>query len=117
MTVVETPIREVRGNHRSTAGVHLVAPGRDRLDSVAHAAVDDLREVPLLADRRGIEREVEHYFSSSGAISFGRMSGISGNRMIAASMSSIGTSMIAVSLSANLSGTFATAQEIIRHSP
>src|SRR6185436_13657737 len=57
------------------------------------------------------------YFSNSGAISFGRMSGISGNRMIAASISSIGTSMIAVSLSANLSGTFATAQEIIRHRP
>jgi hypothetical protein len=37
--------------------------------------------------------------------------------MIAASISSIGTSMMSVSLSANLSGTLATAQEIIRHRP
>src|SRR5438067_8835359 len=58
-----------------------------------------------------------NYFSSSGAMSFGRMSGILGQMMIAASMRSIGTSMISVSLSANLSGTLATAQEIIRHRP
>src|SRR5260370_31659816 len=57
------------------------------------------------------------HFSSSGAISLGRIRGMSGQTMIAASMRSIGTSMIIVSLSANLIGTLATAQEIIRHSP
>src|SRR5206468_4251235 len=93
----------------------LVAPRGDAFDLVPRAAVDDLRQGPLLADRGRVERKLHR--SSSGAISFGRMSGISGNRMIAASMSSIGTSMIAVSLMANLSGTFATAQEIIRHRP
>ena len=39
MTVVETPIREVLGNHRSTAGVHLVArdyPKGMRLDPHMH---------------------------------------------------------------------------------
>ena len=40
MTIVETPIpREVRGNHRSTAGVHLVArdyPKAMRIDPHMH---------------------------------------------------------------------------------
>src|SRR5258706_13448454 len=57
------------------------------------------------------------HFKSSGAISLGRISGMSGQTMIAASIRSIGTSMIIVSLSANLTGTLATAHEIIRHSP
>ncbi|MFT4118943.1 AraC family transcriptional regulator [Bradyrhizobium sp.] len=50
MTVVETPIREVRGNHRSTAGVHLVArdyPKGLRLDAHMH------REAQLLYAARG----------------------------------------------------------------
>src|SRR5256712_2553481 len=93
----------------------LVAPGRDAGDAVARAAVDHLREIPLLLHRRGVEREL--HFSNSGAISLGRIRGISGQMMIAASISSIGTSMIMVSLSANFSGTLATAQEIIRHRP
>src|SRR5207302_10607419 len=45
------------------------------------------------------------YLRSSGAISFGRINGISGQMMMAASITSIGTSMIVVSLSANLRGT------------
>ena len=57
------------------------------------------------------------YFSNSGAMSFGRMSGISGQMMMAASISSIGTSMIIVSFNAKRTGTLTTAQEIIRHSP
>src|ERR1700739_4992794 len=50
MTVVETPIREVRGNHRSTAGVHLVArdyPRGLRLDPHMH------REAQLVYAARG----------------------------------------------------------------
>jgi len=47
----------------------------------------------------------------------GKDQGDVGQTMIAASMRSMGTSMIIVSLSANLTGTFATAHEIIRHSP
>src|SRR5258708_15830327 len=93
----------------------LIAPGRDAADAVAHAALNHLREVPLLVHRRGVEREL--HFSSSGAISLGRIRGISGQMMIAASISSMGTSMIIVSLSANLSGTLATAHEIMRHRP
>lgn len=50
MTIVETPIREVRGNHRSTTGVHLVA--RDyakgtRLDPHMH------REAQLVYAAKG----------------------------------------------------------------
>jgi quercetin dioxygenase-like cupin family protein len=51
MTVVETPIlREVRGNHRSTAGVHLVArdyPKGMRLDPHMH------REAQLVYAAKG----------------------------------------------------------------
>jgi AraC-like DNA-binding protein len=50
MTVVETPIREVRGSHRSTAGVHLVArdyPKGLRLDPHMH------REAQLVYAARG----------------------------------------------------------------
>src|SRR5207253_2907817 len=59
----------------------LVAPGRDAADLMARAALDHLSEVPLLLHRRGVERKL--HFSSSGAISFGRISGISGQMMIA----------------------------------
>ena len=48
----------------------------------------------------GSDTPFNAYFSSSGAISRGRMSGISGQMMIAASTRIIGTSMIIVSLSA-----------------
>ena len=44
--------------------------------------------------------EPGHYRKNSGEISRGRISGISGQTMIAASTSSIGTSMIIVSFSA-----------------
>src|SRR5258708_18682296 len=102
-------------------GRHLVAPRRDAADAVARAAVDDLRQLPLLLHRRRVERQQGRigtlHFRSSGAISFGRIRGISGQMMIAASMSSIGISMISVSFSANFSGTLATAHEIRRHRP
>jgi hypothetical protein len=76
------------------------------------------RLAPVAPDQVQRHREeAELHFRSSGATSLGRMSGISGQMMIAASISSMGTSMIRVSLSANLSGTFAIAHEIIRHSP
>src|SRR5258708_1703770 len=57
------------------------------------------------------------HLSSSGAMSFGRMSGISGQMMIATSTSSIGTSIMSVSFNANRIGTLATAQQIMRQSP
>src|SRR6267143_1452337 len=94
---------------------NLVAPRRNAANIVPCAAVDHLRKVPLLFHRRGVERKL--HFSNSGAISLGRIRGISGQMMIAASISSIGTSMIMVSLSANLRGTLATAHEIMRHKP
>src|SRR5437016_2862095 len=98
-----------------THGGDLIAPGRNSFDAMPRAAVDDLRERPLFLDGRGVQRQL--HFKSSGATSLGRMSGISGQMMMAASISSIGISMIIVSLSANLSGTLATAHEIIRHKP
>lgn len=57
------------------------------------------------------------YLSNSGETSRGRINGISGQMMIAQSTSSIGISMITVSLSAYFKGTLATAHEIIRHIP
>ena len=57
------------------------------------------------------------YLSNSGETSRGRINGISGQMMIAQSTSSIGMSMITVSLSAYFKGTLATAHEIIRHIP
>ena len=58
-----------------------------------------------------------NYFNISGEIQRGKSKGISGQMMMAQSTSSIGINMIMVSLSAYLSGTLATAQEIIKHSP
>src|SRR4051812_3431861 len=37
---------------------HLIPPWRDAADAVASAAFDDLREVPLFFDGRGIERQL-----------------------------------------------------------
>ena len=93
----------------------LVAPGRDAADAVARAAVDHLREVPLLAHRRGIERQLHH--SVPGGNSLGRNSGICGKMMISASTTNIGISMIITSLSASTMRILATAHEIIRHRP
>ena len=78
-----------------------------------------LLEVLEAEDARGVLDPPmrRNYFRSSGATSLGRIRGMSGQTMIAASMRSMGTSMIIVSLSANLTGTLATAHEIIRHSP
>src|SRR3989442_15962894 len=53
----------------------LIAPGRDAADAVARAALDHLREIPLLLHRRGVERKLP--FNSSGDTSLGRNSGIS----------------------------------------
>src|SRR5207302_11124025 len=77
----------------------LVAPGRDAANAVARAALDHLSEVPLLLHRRGVERKL--HFSSSGATSSGRIRATTSKMMIAASISSIGISIIIVSLSAN----------------
>ena len=94
---------------------HLVAPGRDAADAVARAAVDHLREVPLLAHGRRVERQLHH--SVPGGNSFGRNSGICGQMMTSASTTSIGISMIITSFSASTMRILATAQEIIRHRP
>ncbi len=132
--------------HRAAAELDALRIARQRGDE-DQARGDGLGEVgEMLADERFLEAELlgeqhrftilgqrappipphrvqrhgevtELHFKSSGATSFGRMSGISGQMMMAASINSIGTSMISVSLSANLSGTFATAHEIIRHRP
>src|ERR1700741_5168677 len=100
---------------RKTHLCDLISPGRDAADAVARATLDDLREVPLLADRRGVEGEI--HYSVPGGNSLGRKSGICGKTMIAASTSSIGTSMIITSFSASTMRILATAQAIIRHRP
>src|SRR5690242_325212 len=71
----------------------------------------------LNVDRLAAALRKAAHFKNSGEISLGKNNGISGNRMHAASTTIMGTSMISVSLSANLSGTLATAHEIIRHNP
>ena len=62
-------------------------------------------------------RSVTPYFKSSGAISLGRNSAMSGQMHSAISTRIIGTSMIIVSFNAYRSRTFAIAHEIIRHNP
>ena len=57
------------------------------------------------------------YFKNSGRSHRGSSSGISGHTIIMASTSSIGISMIIVSLRAKRNRTFAIAQEISRHNP
>ncbi len=105
-----------RGSRRLQAHCRdLVAPGRDAADIVPGAAVDHLREVPLLADRRGIEGEL--HYSVPGGNSLGKKSGICGKMMISASTTNIGISMIITSLSASSMRILATAHEIIRHKP
>src|SRR5437899_10271763 len=76
----------------------LVAPGRAAANAVARAALDHLREVPWLLYRRSVERQL--HFSSSGAMSLGRLRGISGQRMIAARIRRIGVRMIMATSSA-----------------
>src|SRR5207247_9816674 len=63
----------------------LVAPGRDAANAVARAALDHLREVPLLLYRRSVERKL--HFSSSVASSWGRIRRIPGQIMLATSSS------------------------------
>jgi hypothetical protein len=72
---------------------------------------------PIVKPHTGAGAAVSHHFRYSGEISLGKNNGISGHTMHAASTRSMGTSMIIVSLSANRSGTLATAQEIMRHRP
>src|SRR5467141_3447109 len=71
------------------------------------ARIRGSRALPAVARERDEDRDARRaalaaHFRSSGAISLGRIRGMSGQTMIAASMRSIGTSMIIVSLSANL---------------
>ena len=58
-----------------------------------------------------------HDFNKSGDTHRGKNNGISGKMISSASTMSIGINMIMVSFIANLSGTFATAHEIIKHIP
>jgi hypothetical protein len=89
-----------------------------RLDARECRGIDGATEIDSVnAGTEDFGDRLNPYFNSSGAISRGRISGISGKTMIAASISSIGTSMIIVSLSAKRIGTLATEQAIIRHSP
>src|SRR5258705_4317476 len=69
-------------------------------------------------DAKGSHGSFPHrHFKSSGATRRGRINGMSGQMMMAASMSNIGISMIRVSLRAYRIGTPATEQEIIRQRP
>ncbi len=61
--------------------------------------------------------EVHSTFSSSGAMRRGRNRAMSGQTIIAASTTIIGTSMMSVSLSAKRNGTPAMAQAIMRQRP
>jgi len=59
----------------------------------------------------------QNYLISSGEKNRGKNSTMSGNTMMASSTTSIGISMIMVSLMAKLIGTLATAHDIMRHMP
>jgi hypothetical protein len=84
---------------------HLAAEERF-FDRGERRVVERVREVDALRLEAEAGRERsrgEHrsaYFRNSGAKTFGTISGISGQTIIAASTSSIGTSMIIVSFSA-----------------
>src|SRR5688572_32280247 len=77
----------------------LVTPGRDTPDAVPRAAVDDLGEVPLLANRRGVERKRPH--SIPGGKRRGRKRTSCGHMITRASTPNIGSSMMNTSLSAS----------------
>src|SRR5204863_1314848 len=81
-----------------------LVPLRDRAADAAGAS-DHQRDLVVEAEKRVCPR---FHFSSSGATRRGRISGMSGQMMIAASMKTMGTSMMSVSLSAYRIGTPAT---------
>src|SRR5262245_11451903 len=72
-------------------------PARHRRADAGRRSGDEHHLVLQVGDHW---RTSSSYFRNSGEISFGRISGISGKMMISASIASMGTSMITVSLRA-----------------
>ena len=102
---------------RDLGAVLAEGPRRGGADAGRAAGDEDGLALEVRDEGGGGRGERGVHLRNSGEIRRGRNSAISGQTMIAASTSSIGTSMIIVSLSAYRNRTLATAQEIIRQRP